>query len=78
MIDKNRLLGHIVSNGYTQKTLSEQLNISKNTLNSKINGKTAFDTVLIDKICELLDITDDMEKARIFLNSSSQNRDNTI
>lgn len=76
MLDKNRLLGHIARNGLTQRSLSEMLNVSKNTLNSKINGKSSFDTVLIDEICEILNITDDTEKARIFLSSPSHNRDN--
>ena len=76
MLDKNRLLGHIARNGLTQRSLSDMLNVSKNTLNSKINGKSSFDTVLIDEICEILNITDDTEKARIFLSSPSRNRDN--
>lgn len=75
MPDKNKLLGYMASNGYTQRTLAKQLNVSKNTLNSKINGKSAFDTILIDKICDVLHITEDAEKARIFLKTSSHNRD---
>ena len=50
MPDKNKLLGYMASNGYTQRTLAKQLNVSKNTLNSKINGKSAFDTVLIENM----------------------------
>lgn len=75
MLDKKKFLGHMVSNGYNQRTLAKQLGISKNTLNAKINGKSSFDTILIDKVCEELHIVDDCEKAQIFLNASSQKRD---
>lgn len=67
MVDKNKLMGYIVSNGFTQRSLAKSINVSKNTLNAKINGHSAFDTILIDKICAKLHITDDCEKAKIFL-----------
>ena len=69
MVDKNRLMGHIISKGYSQRTLS------KNTLNSKINGHSSFDVDLIEKICDTLSITDINEKAKIFLKQASLNRD---
>ena len=31
MVDKNRLMGHIISKGYSQRTLSEKIGVSKNT-----------------------------------------------
>ena len=43
MVDKNRLMGHIISKGYSQRTLSEKIGVSKNTLNSKINGHSSCD-----------------------------------
>ncbi|MDL2235420.1 helix-turn-helix domain-containing protein [Christensenellaceae bacterium OttesenSCG-928-L17] len=75
MLDKNRLLGAIAAAGHSQRSLAEALKISKNTLNSKINGKTSFDTELIDQICNELRIVDYIERARIFLFNPSQNRD---
>lgn len=74
-MDKNRLLSYIVKKGYNQRTLAKALGVSKNTLNSKINGKSYFDTRMISDMCELLDITDDSEKIKIFLAPASQNRD---
>lgn len=41
--------------------------MSKNTLNSKVNGKIPFNTIEIEAICEKLGITDPAEKALIFL-----------
>ena len=75
MVDKNRLMGHIISKGYSQRTLSEKIGVSKNTLNSKINGHSSFDVDLIEKICDTLSITDINEKAEIFLKQASLNRD---
>lgn len=66
MINKQKLMGRIVSKGYTQRSLAQCIGVSKNTLNSKINGHLAFDTVLIDKICNILDISDAEEKVDIF------------
>lgn len=74
-MDKNRLLGHMASNGYTQEALARELGVSKNTINAKINGKSAFDTLMIDAICKVLNITDNTEKAKIFLSNPSQKRD---
>ena len=64
MPDKNKLLGYMASNGYTQRTLAKQLNVSKNTLNSKINGKSAFDTVLIKYVMSY--ILQKMQKKHVF------------
>ena len=75
MVDKNRLMGHIISKGYSQRTLSEKIGVSKNTLNSKINGHSSFDVDLIEKICDTLSITDINEKEKIFLKQASMNRD---
>ena len=52
-MDKNRLLSYIVKKGYNQRTLAKALGVSKNTLNSKINGKSYFDTRMISDMCEL-------------------------
>lgn len=63
----NRLKGKITEAGYTQRTLAQKLNMSKNTLNSKVNGKTSFNISEIEALCAILGITDNSEKAQIFL-----------
>ena len=75
MLNKNRLMGAIARAGFTQRSLANSMGISKNTLNSKINGKGYFDIQQIDLMCEVLGISDDKEKIEIFLSKSSQNRD---
>ena len=68
----NKLKGKIVEAGYSQRSLALELGMSKNTLNSKVNGKIPFNTVEIEHICEKLGIHDGAEKASIFLGQSSQ------
>lgn len=63
----NKLKGKIVEAGYSQRSLAAELGISKNTLNSKVNGKTPFNTAEIEQICNKLGIHDVAEKAAIFL-----------
>ena len=63
-----KLLAKMTENDYSQADLAKALNLSKNTVNNKINGKSAFDTREINKICNLLHISDPSEKALIFLN----------
>lgn len=63
----NKLKGKIVEAGYSQRSLAAAIGMSKNTLNSKINGKKPFNTVEIERICEKLGIYDGAEKAHIFL-----------
>lgn len=72
MINKNGLLSKMVKCGHNQKTLAFAVGMSKNTLNSKINGRGVFDTEEIRKICDVLNIKDNREKADIFLAESSQ------
>jgi transcriptional regulator with XRE-family HTH domain len=63
----NKLKGKIVEAGYSQRSLASELGMSKNTLNSKVNGKIPFNTNEIERICEKLGIHDGAEKAAIFL-----------
>lgn len=63
----NKLKGKIAEAGYSQRSLARELGISKNTLNSKVNGKVPFNTVEIERLCEKLGIYDGAEKAAIFL-----------
>jgi transcriptional regulator with XRE-family HTH domain len=62
-----KLKGKIAEAGYSQRSLSKVLGMSKNTLNSKVNGKKAFNTNEIKKLCGALNISDNEEKADIFL-----------
>lgn len=64
----NKLKGKIVEAGFSQRSLASALGMSKNTLNSKVNGKTPFNTIEIERICKILGIYDAAEKASIFLN----------
>lgn len=42
MLNKNRLLGAMASVGTNQTQLAKKLGMSKNTINSRINGKSFF------------------------------------
>lgn len=75
MLDKNLLRGAIARAGMTQERLAEAIGISSNTLSAKLLGKSFFDTEEIDRICEVLSIVDNNEKAAIFLASPSLFRD---
>ena len=75
MLDKNLLRGAIVKKGFTQELLAEMIGMSSNTLSSRINGLSSFNTDEIDRICQALDIVEDSEKVDIFLSSSSQKWD---
>lgn len=66
-MNMQKLKGRIVAAGYSQRSLAPHVNMSVNTLNSRVNGKTPFNTVEIEVLCKLLDINDIAEKADIFL-----------
>jgi transcriptional regulator with XRE-family HTH domain len=55
--DYSKLLGKMREYGYTQEKLAKAIGINESTLNTKLNNKTYFTTKEIDKICELLDIS---------------------
>jgi len=74
-MDKYLLRGAIARKGFTQELLASRLQMSQNTLSAKILGRSYFNTEEIDRICDLLEITDNEEKALIFLSKTSQNRD---
>lgn len=78
MLNKNLLKSVIVKNGYTQERLAEVIGMSANTLSSRITGASSFNVDEIDKICEVLGIVDNNEKADIFLSSISQKWDETV
>lgn len=77
MLNPNKLKGKIAGAGLSQRKLAELTGISENTISRKIQGHRCFNTDEIDKICIALDITNNVEKAEIFLADMSQNRDET-
>lgn len=72
MVEVNLLKSRMVLKGHTQKSLVTEINargfkISENTFSSKMKGKSQFDCDLVDVICDILEVTDLAEKAKIFL-----------
>jgi len=63
----NILRAKIVEAGYTQRSLAKKLQISENTLSNKLMGRSAFDVNEVIEICAALNISDNGEKAYIFL-----------
>lgn len=72
MLNKQLFKSAYVKKGYTQQSLAEAMGMSANTMSSRETGKSSFDTQEIDKLCKLLDITKNSEKAEIFLAEPSQ------
>lgn len=72
MVDVNKLRSRMVLMGYTQRSLVAEMTqrgvkTSENTLSSKMQGKSQFDCVDADVICEILKVEDPAERAEIFL-----------
>ena len=57
MFNYSKLLGRMKELGYTQKKLAKAIGVNESTLNAKLNNKGYFSNFLIDKICEVLDIS---------------------
>lgn len=66
-MNRNKLSGKIAEHRMSQSSLANMIGISKNTLCSRINGKSVFNTDEIEKICAALEIVSIEEKAEIFL-----------
>ncbi len=67
MVRTNVIRARLALLGMTQQDLADRLGISKNTLSSRMNGKSSFTLEEIEAICEILSITDPAEKRYIFL-----------
>lgn len=67
MVDTNKLKSRLALVGKTQEQLAKETNMSKNSLNCKINGRAVFNCDEVDSICKALGIEDPKEKAEIFL-----------
>jgi len=74
-VNKNMLQGKIKMAGLTQRELAIRIGMSENTLCSRLNGHSFFNTNEIDQICNALSITSNEEKIFIFLATTSQERD---
>ncbi len=57
--------------GFTQLSFAQELGMSKNTLNNKLNGRGYFTTREIKEICTCLHIADPQLVVDIFLNELS-------
>ena len=66
-MNANLLKGKIVAAGLTQYELAAKLGISKNTLISRLSGRSSFTLEEVKLICQLLPISDNAEKVDIFL-----------
>ena len=57
-MNANKLKGIMREKGVTQEVLAVQMNLSLQTLNSRLNGRSSFTIDEADKLIDLLDITD--------------------
>lgn len=72
MVNIPKLRSHMALRGHTQKSLVAEINargvkISENTLSAKMTGASSFDCDLVDVICDILEVEEPAEKAKIFL-----------
>lgn len=72
MVDVKKLKALMVLMGYTQKSLVAEMTergvkTTENTLSSKMNGRSQFDCIDADVICDILKVNNPADKAEIFL-----------
>lgn len=63
----NLLRAKIAEAGYNQRSLAKAIQMSENTLSSKISGRRPFDVNEVSRICNVLNINSCEDKANIFL-----------
>ncbi len=63
----NLLRAKMAEAGYSQRMLAKAMDISENTLSNKMTGKCPFDVEEAIKICDVLKIESNEDKANIFL-----------
>lgn len=56
MFDYSKLLGRMKEKGITQEKLAEMIGVSGVTMSKKLNGKSEWTQVEINKVCEILEI----------------------
>ena len=64
MVDTAKLKARMILGGFTQRALAKETKIGVTPLNEKINNKRVFRCDEVDKICEVLQITDAEERRR--------------
>lgn len=69
MINTRALKSKMAFEGYTIGRLAKGIGISAYNCGQKISGKRTFDINEAARICALLGIDDDAEKAKIFLST---------
>ena len=67
MVKVNLLRSRLALRNMTQKDLARQIGISRNTMSSRMTGKSSFTLEEVEKICEILLIQNPAEKREIFL-----------
>ena len=72
MVDITKLKALMVLRGYNQQTLTaacrkKGYKMSKNTVNAKFNNRSPFTCDDAEMFCDVLEITDPVEKVEIFL-----------
>lgn len=72
MVNVKKLKARMVLMGHTQKSLVAEMNahgvkITENTFSSKMSGKSQFDCIDADVICDILNLVDPADRADIFL-----------
>ena len=70
----DKLRGKMAEKNVKQKEMAECMGISTQAFNKKMNGKIRFSTNDAMTICQKLNIDDLAERAEIFLDTPSQNR----
>lgn len=57
MINTKKLKAALVEKSFTQRSLSKEIGISKNTLNAKINGKAPISIEEATKLARVLELS---------------------
>lgn len=68
----------LVEKGITQKELAKVRGCTPNTINRMVNGHIKMSTEDAIFFCDILGISDEEEKCKIFLNNPSQKRDGNL
>ena len=66
MANNNLLKSYMTLNSISQRELAKELNMSLSALSGKLTGKKEFTVKQAAKICNILNITDNDEKVKIF------------
>lgn len=68
-----KLRGAIAEAGLSAERLGKKVGMSKTTIHSRMQGRSSFRLDEVNKICEVLNITDPDRKAEIFLGECLKN-----